>query len=255
MPYMPLARALDRVLLDDLAIYTTTSIESSARDQKLLWPSMSAAVEAAEEQEETITHGDHTIKVAASWRVGIGGKTWSTGALACKHLAAHADRYAALAPKRQLRVPGAPRGHAASRGLFAAKCLEARVVLTDAEDHLELLRDNVTRNNLGEAASPSNCSIGRTKQVGTSASAPDLILCTDNAYHPSLYEPLAAALNGASPGRQGPLRRDQDGHVPLPSSELPTAQGLDYRFAEAPADDYYALAICKAPAFDGRRDA
>ena len=38
--------------------------------------------------------------------------------------------------------------------------------------------------------------------------------------------------------------------------ELLTARGLDYRFAEAPADDYYALlAICKAPAFDGRRDA
>ena len=37
--------------------------------------------------------------------------------------------------------------------------------------------------------------------------------------------------------------------------ELLTARGLDYRFAEAPADDYYALlAICKAPAFDGRRD-
>ena len=90
---------------------------------------MSAAVEAAEEQEETITHGDHTIKVAASWRVGIGGKTWSTGALACKHLAAHADRYAALAPKRQPRrilELGAGTGVA---GLFAAKCLEARVVL------------------------------------------------------------------------------------------------------------------------------
>ena len=38
--------------------------------------------------------------------------------------------------------------------------------------------------------------------------------------------------------------------------ELLTAHGLDYRFAEAPADDYYALlAICKAPAFDDRRDA
>ena len=66
---------------------------------------MSAAVAAADEQaEETVTHGAHTIKVAASWRVGIGGKTWSTGALACRHLAAHADRYAALAPKRQLRI-------------------------------------------------------------------------------------------------------------------------------------------------------
>ena len=66
---------------------------------------MSAAVAAAEEQaEETITHGVNTIRVAASWRVGIGGKPWSTGALACTHLAAHAARYAALAPKRQLRI-------------------------------------------------------------------------------------------------------------------------------------------------------
>ena len=72
---------------------------------------MSAAVAAAEEQEETITHGDHTIKVAASWRVGIGGKTWSTGALACKHLAAHAERYAALAPKPPTPRPGARRRH------------------------------------------------------------------------------------------------------------------------------------------------
>ena len=43
---------------------------------------MSAAVAAAE-AEETVTHGAHTIKVAVSWRVGIGGKTWSTGPLAC----------------------------------------------------------------------------------------------------------------------------------------------------------------------------
>ena len=80
---------------------------------------MSAAVAATEEQaEETVTHGAHTIRVAASWRVGIGGKTWSTGALACKHLAAHAARYAALAPKRQLRILelGAGTGVA---GLFA----------------------------------------------------------------------------------------------------------------------------------------
>ena len=79
-----------------------------------------------------LTHGDHTIKVAASWRVGIGGKTWSTGALACKHLAAHAERYKQLAPARQLRVLelGAGTGVA---GLFAARCLKARVVLTDAD--------------------------------------------------------------------------------------------------------------------------
>ena len=215
---------------------------------------MSAAVAAAEEQaEETVTHGAHTIRVAASWRVGIGGKTWSTGALACKHLAAHADRYAALAPKRQLRILelGAGTGIA---GLFAAKCLEARVVLTDAEDHLELLRDNVKRNNLGErvAVQLFDWKDEKTWEVGE----PDLILCTDNAYHPSLYEPLAAALERClSKGAKcifGVTHTDTS----FAFFELLTAHGLDYRFAEAPADDYYALlAICKAPAFDGRRDA
>ena len=216
---------------------------------------MSAAVAATEEQaEETITHGAHTIRVAASWRVGIGGKTWSTGALACKHLAAHAARYAALAPTRQLRILelGAGTGVA---GLFAAKCLEARVVLTDAEDHLELLRDNVRRNNLGERVSVQlfDWKDEKTWDLG---SAPDLILCTDNAYHPSLYEPLAAALErclaGGAKGLFGVTKTDTS----FAFFELLTARGLDYRFAEAPADDYYALlAICKAPAFDGRRDA
>ena len=216
---------------------------------------MSAAVAAAEEQaEETVTHGDHTIKVAASWRVGIGGKTWSTGALACKHLAAHAERYKQLAPARQLRVLelGAGTGVA---GLFAAKCLEARVVLTDAEDHLDLLRDNVRRNNLGERVSVQLFD-WKDETSWDLSSAPDLILCTDNAYHPSLYEPLAAALerclSGGAKGLFGVTKTDTS----FAFFELLTAHGLDYRFAEAPADDYYALlAICKAPAFDGRCDA
>ena len=216
---------------------------------------MSAAVAAAEEQaEETVTHGDHTIKVAASWRVGIGGKTWSTGALACKHLAAHADRYKQLAPARQLRVLelGAGTGVA---GLFAAKCLEARVVLTDAEDHLELLRDNVTRNAL-EGSVSVQLFDWKDEASWDLTSEPDLILCTDNAYHPSLYEPLAAALDRClSKGAKG-LFGVTKTDTSFAFFELLTARGLDYRFAEAPADDYYALlAICKAPAFDGRRDA
>ena len=186
-----------------------------ARDQKLLWH-VSAAVAAAEEQEETITHGDHTVRVAASWRVGIGGKTWSTGALACKHLAAHADRYAALAPKRQLRILelGAGTGVA---GLFAAKCLEARVVLTDAEDHLELLRDNVTRNALGESVSVQLFPL-KDETSWDLTSAPDLILCTDNAYHPSCTAARGGAQNGACPrgakGLFGVTKRTR----PLPSS-------------------------------------
>ena len=101
---------------------------------------MSAAVAATEEQaEETVTHGAHSVRVAASWRVGIGGKTWSTGALACKHLAAHAARYAALAPKRQLRILelGAGTGLASA----TAARLGADVVATDVSDiSLELLR-------------------------------------------------------------------------------------------------------------------
>ena len=217
---------------------------------------MSAAVTAAAEEqaEETITHGDHTIRVAASWRVGIGGKTWSTGALACKHLAAHAARYAALAPTRQLRILelGAGTGIA---GLFAAKCLEARVVLTDAEDHLALLRDNVKRNDLGERVAVQLFD-WKDEASWDLSSAPDLILCTDNAYHPSLYEPLAAALerclSKGAKGLFGVTKTDTS----FAFFELLTAHGLDYRFAEAPADDYYALlAICKVPAFDGRRDA
>ena len=74
---------------------------------------------AAEEQEED--NGDHTIKVAASWRVGIGGKTWSAGALASKHLAAHAERYASLGANS-----ASWSWARAAAGLFAAKCLEAR---------------------------------------------------------------------------------------------------------------------------------
>ena len=166
----------------------------------------------------------------------------------------HAARYAALAPKRQLRILelGAGTGVA---GLFAAKCLEARVVLTDAEDHLELLRDNVRRNNLGERVSVQLFD-WKDEKTWDLTSEPDLILCTDNAYHPSLYEPLAAALErclaGGAKGLFGVTKTDTS----FAFFELLTARGLDYRFAEAPADDYYALlAICKAPAFDGRRDA
>ena len=140
-------------------------------------------------------------------------------------------------------------------GLFAAKCLEARVVLTDAEDHLELLRDNVKRNNLGERVSVQLFD-WKDEASWDLSSAPDLILCTDNAYHPSLYEPLAAALERCLAGGAKCLFGVTKTDTSFSFFELLTARGLDYRFAEAPADDYYALlAICKAPAFDGRRDA
>ena len=126
-------------------------------------------------------------------------------------------------------------------------------MLTDAEDHLELLRDNVRRNNLGERVSVQLFD-WKDETSWDLSSAPDLILCTDNAYHPSLYEPLAAALErclaGGAKGLFGVTKTDTS----FAFFELLTARGLDYRFAEAPADDYYALlAICKAPAFDGRR--
>ena len=84
--------------------------------------------EAEEQAEETVTHGAHTIKVAASWRVGIGGKTWSTGALACKHLAAHAERYKQLAPARQLRVLELGAG----TGLFYKECSKPGTAVEDA---------------------------------------------------------------------------------------------------------------------------
>ena len=128
-------------------------------------------------------------------------------------------------------------------------------MLTDAEDHLALLRDNVRRNNLGESVSVQLFD-WKDETSWDLTSAPDLILCTDNAYHPSLYEPLAAALerclSKGAKGLFGVTKTDTS----FAFFELLTARGLDYRFAEAPADDYYALlAICKAPAFDGRRDA
>lgn len=215
---------------------------------------MSAAVAAGEApQEETVTYGACSVKVHASWRVGIGGKTWSTGALACRHLAAHGERFKALAPGRPLRCLelGAGTGVA---GLFAAKSLGASVVLTDCADHLELLRANVA---LNAVDSVSVQRFDWTDETSWDLStAPDLILCTDNAYHPSLYEPLVNALARCLARGAKCLFGVTKTDTSFAFFELLTARGLDYRFAEAPDDDYYALlAIAARPGFEARRDA
>ena len=209
----------------------------------------------AARDEEVVAYGRASVRIAVDWRVGIGGGAWERGLAVCAHLARYEARYRALSPwPLRILELGAGTGIA---GLYAGALFrDATVVLTDLGDHLDLLDVNVYRNELQERVRAKVLDWKDASSWTALDDAPDLIVATDCAYHPSLYRPFADVLARACRSRKttclvGVTKQDTTAAF----YAMLDAAGLEYVLAEEPADSYAALfAIRKARPFGEARD-
>jgi predicted nicotinamide N-methyase len=157
---------------------------------------------------------DTPIFFSEDWKTGIGGGLWSTGRMMARFFASDHARRMILnySHNQELTVLelGSGNGLLSVCFMALAKNQIKHLVVTDMEDHLELIRQTIASNPLiVDATKPSNMIVvehkwGVFEQIDDSDSLEarvkqarcqfDLILGSDVAYHPSLYKPLIASL-------------------------------------------------------------
>ena len=154
------------------------------------------------------------VYFSEDWRTGIGGGLWSTGRMMAQFFASdHARRLIQdLSHDRGLRVLelGSGNGLLSVCFMALAKDCVSQLVVTDLDDHLELIRQTIAANPLIIDSSDSskvlvmehewgrfvarNDDTSREAQVQQAKCTFDCIIGSDVAYHPSLYKPLIASL-------------------------------------------------------------
>ncbi|GKY99202.1 hypothetical protein MPSEU_000875600 [Mayamaea pseudoterrestris] len=156
------------------------------------------------------------IFFSEDWSTGIGGGLWSTGRMMAHFFASsHARRLITnISRDHNLTVLELGSGNGLLSVCFMAlgKEFVKHLVVTDMEDHLNLIRQTIAANShLISTSSSSEVIVVEHKwgvfeprdeihdssleaQVRQAACKFDLILGSDVAYHPSLYKPLIASL-------------------------------------------------------------
>ena len=137
-----------------------------------------------------------TVDIVTDWAVGIGGGVWSACSLFCDHILGHRDFYAPRFAGKRILELGAGTGLA---GILAALVGPPReVVITDIGAHVGILRDNLERNRELLAAHGAPCRAEEYDWAARDMSAIgdpyDVVIGTDVAYHPSLYDDCADAI-------------------------------------------------------------
>lgn len=139
------------------------------------------------------------LQFACDWDVGIGGSIWTSGEILATHLQTHQSKYRPLFDGKCVLELGSGTGYV---GLLTAACFApSHVVLSDLGTHVACMQQNVARN--ASVLRPSvqvhvtELSWGcAAHEAALLASHPqvDVILGTDVAYLPELYDPLLHTL-------------------------------------------------------------
>ncbi|CAH0487439.1 unnamed protein product [Peronospora farinosa] len=177
-----------------------------------------------EEEDETITivplrvqvdddvQSETLLEFECDWAPGIGGYVWTSGELLAAHLELQREYYRSIFDGACIVELGSGTGYV---GLMIAACFKpAHVCLTDLQTHIRGLYRNVKRNakavRSGVQVHVLELSWGSLEQEmslmelvaatndGTDkhkATQVDVILGTDVAYQPELYDPLLHTIN------------------------------------------------------------